>query len=335
MRRYGRIVGPALFVYVAASLSAQALVGSGTSDRDVTAERFFLFVAGCGVAAMILVESAKRLLPIRGWYTRRAVAHWLRTRVVPPPPSTRAIDVRDDHDAALAMGQLVEALTSPRTSIMRTTVDTDPGENVPDWASQGTIQEVVEGYEIAGAERVARDREAQRTLGEGWQRLMLRTGEGADVFNLPIEQFIGQLSAATEYALDHPRRYTTLVRAFTVRLPHSTQTGLLRQLESSQPRDSDLAGLEVDPTSRAVRAILERELVAALDQLQIYLAAGWRQTVRIGAALLAGALAFVTVTTGAFDGYNSGLYVLGAFLLSGWVSWFARDLTAIVERLRR
>ncbi|MEV4512283.1 hypothetical protein AB0K00_25375 [Dactylosporangium sp. NPDC049525] len=49
--------------------------------------RFAAWVVVCGVAAMVLIETVKRLLPLRGAYNRRQVAVWLDDRSRSPRPA--------------------------------------------------------------------------------------------------------------------------------------------------------------------------------------------------------------------------------------------------------
>lgn len=328
MNRFGRTFGPVALLYVAVALTTLALDRSSAATREVTGERFFLFVAGCGISAMILIESLKRLVPVRGWYTRRAVANWLRFRAAGLPQGGAEYGGAGA-TVDLAMGQIIEALSSPRPGTRRLTGD-DEAEFDQEHRDLGENLSTAETRKHATFEEAA-----QRDLGARWQRLLLSGAAGTDVFNLPVEQFVGQLSAATDYALDEPHRHIALVRVLTCRLPYSTQMQLLHRMMLAKLQHSPADMAYTDPGASAARGTLERELVFALDQLQISLATGWRKSVRMSAATLAGVIGFFAIISGAFDRYESGIYVAGAFLLGGWVSWFARDLTAVVERLRR
>jgi hypothetical protein len=79
-----------------------AVVTRRGGPSDASLSELLAFVASSGFGAMVLIETAKRLLPLRAAYNRRQVAAWL--------------EERNPGRGTVAMGQLVQAmlLVSPK-----------------------------------------------------------------------------------------------------------------------------------------------------------------------------------------------------------------------------
>ncbi|HET9893467.1 MAG TPA: hypothetical protein VFQ44_00785 [Streptosporangiaceae bacterium] len=134
------------------------------------------------------------------------------------------------------------------------------------------------------------------------------------IFDLPIEQLAAQVSAAADFALAEPGRYPDFLRLLT------------RQGSSVDiPSEADPGGDEIS------RHYLIR---AGIDQLQATVGYRWRNYVRSTAMWLSGLYGIAIVECSRVTGAERGLDILASLLVGGFVSWFARDVTAAIERLR-
>jgi hypothetical protein len=167
------------------------------------------------------------------------------------------------------------------------------------------------------------------------------------LFNLPIAQLAAQVSIAADLALSYPQDYKAFLaslagnyEAFT-NGPRAGPPSLQPSPASSVPGPrqrlyrSGARGRAAPANEVSERDIYRGHLVrGGVDALQLYVGQGWRRFVRISAVLISGILGLVWVS---FLDIRPGLriaYVLSALVLGGLISWFLRDLVAIVERLR-
>ena len=187
-------------------------------------------------------------------------------------------------------------------------------------------------------------RDLSRGLGYGkGQEGTLGRSEERALFNLPIEQLAAQVSLAADMAISYPGEYPALLEALagqhdaTASAP-GAGTGLRTAPSSATPGPSGKSAPNAADRAVAVSAVSERDIRlsyqvrSGVDALQ--LGQGWRRTVRLGAVLISGLLGVIWV---GFLDIHPGLriaYILSALILGGFISWFLRDLVAIVERLR-
>jgi hypothetical protein len=81
--------------------------------------------------------------------------------------------------------------------------------------------------------------------------------------------------------------------------------------------------------------ILRTELEHSLDRLHITIGSDWRRFLRVLSCLVAGGLAAGVVgTQDRINPLTAALVAVGSALIAGFFSWLARDLVAIVGRLR-
>jgi hypothetical protein len=73
----------------------------------------------------------------------------------------------------------------------------------------------------------------------------------------------------------------------------------------------------------------------AIDAFQITVGEGWRRYLRTVAIIVSGAFGVAFLKLVPANHLASGLYILASLTLGGFFAWFLRDLTAIVEKLRR
>ena len=80
---------------------ALALIASGGNERSIDVPRSVSITVLSGLCAMIVVETLKRLIPIRGAYNRRQTAKWLDRR---RDTGGAAMGHRDDVSARVLAG---------------------------------------------------------------------------------------------------------------------------------------------------------------------------------------------------------------------------------------
>lgn len=141
------------------------------------------------------------------------------------------------------------------------------------------------------------------------------------LFNLPSEQLAAQISAAADLALTSERddRYTYLLASVTKderdlpsegAPPTSTETDEARDLRRAQ------------------------QVRIGLDQLQVAMRDRWRRYLWGAGLWISGAYGIGLAFAGNRETVEGPRHVLAALVLGGVVAAVARDLTAIVERLR-
>ena len=80
---------------------------------------------------------------------------------------------------------------------------------------------------------------------------------------------------------------------------------------------------------------LRPQIDTALDRLQIFIVGKWRRMLRLASCVTAALLALVVIAYSPV-GFGVALAtVFGAFAVGGFFAWFARDVTAAIERWRR
>jgi hypothetical protein len=174
-----------------------------------------------------------------------------------------------------------------------------------------------------------------------WRHLWLWGRGVSGPFNLPTEQLVAQISAALERCTQNPDQYTALLQAFApgVDLDRPTDdvepsgSGASSGKRRRRRRKPDGEPPASRPDSR--RLDFAEESALTLDQLQTMMGGTWRAAVRAVACLLSGGFAAWAVGSNQFLEVNSNAYILTSLVLGGFLAWTARDVAAIIERLRR
>jgi hypothetical protein len=231
------------------------------------------------VAAMAMLETVKRLLPLRGAYNRRQLALWLRER----------------SGGAVAMGQCIRAMD----------LSAPAGTPRPD-----------------GPESRQAEADVDQAVGYQWERVNLRGPGLGGAFNLPAEQFSAQVAAAAERATRDVPRYEQLLLALCMGLPPE-------RLQALYQRPAP------DEEGREGVADVQYRIAAAIDQLQIRLAGRWRHYLQATAWWLTGLIALMLALVDRTPAVHSATFVVVTLLFGGFFAWLARDVSAVVERLRR
>jgi hypothetical protein len=180
------------------------------------------------------------------------------------------------------------------------------------------------------------DKSPEAKLGQSEERAL---------FNLPVEQLAAQISLAADLAVSYPSEYKNLLEALTGQpVEAATATGIeatnppgsaggnLPHSGKSEPSASPSASTVNVPTDTEIRR--SYQVRSGMDGLQLYVGQGWRRTVRLNAVLISGLLGVVWVRFLNIYPSLSVAYILSGLILGGFISWFLRDLVAIVERLR-
>jgi hypothetical protein len=155
----------------------------------------------------------------------------------------------------------------------------------------------------------------------------LARSEEHALFNLPVEQLAAQISLAADLAISYPTEYNDLLGALT------GESGKPKTDPSIKPTNpTDASGGTRVPTDLDIRQ--SYQVRSGVDGLQLYVGQGWRRTVRLGAVLISGVLGVIWVRFLNIYPNLSLAYILSGLILGGFISWFLRDLVAIVERLR-
>lgn len=136
-----------------------------------------------------------------------------------------------------------------------------------------------------------------------------------DMFNLPVEQLCAQISNALDLALATPRLHRDLVHRMA-------SDSWYDEKESAAP----------DETRQFER---NHSVRSALNVLQISVGQRWRWQVRMTAYWLSGLIGFLVVAFADVAPLAQKEFALAALAIGGFFSWLARDVAALLERLRR
>jgi hypothetical protein len=150
----------------------------------------------------------------------------------------------------------------------------------------------------------------------------IERGDEKRIFNLPSEQLSAQVSAAADLALTAPRSDYAGYRYFL-----ASVTGDKRDLDLESASKTDREQ-EADDLRRG------QQVRIGLDQLQVALRDRWRRYLWGAGLWISGAYGVGLAFAGNREAVEGPRHVLAALVLGGVVAAVARDLTAIVERLR-
>jgi hypothetical protein len=138
----------------------------------------------------------------------------------------------------------------------------------------------------------------------------------ADVFNLPAEQLTAQIAMVTDQLIQQQRASAPLLEVLI-------SAGLESRIDT-----------ETVASTEEIWSAVSFEVSAAIDQLQIYLAGRWRHYLQLTSWWLAGGFGLALAASHVIN-VNALAATIVALVAGGFVAWFARDLTAIAEGLRR
>lgn len=176
----------------------------------------------------------------------------------------------------------------------------------------------------------------------------LAVASSSSVFlELPIEQVCGQITAAAEALLEYPADQTTKdspilsddnerKQLITALAGEAGQEDALRydQACSALIEHKDAKDKKPEQTYLAARNRLSQRFQRNIDALQIEVGLAWRRRMWISALFTGIVLAFVA-SNQLHDWKSRVFFVITAGLTGGFLATVARDLIAVVERLRR
>ena len=323
-------------IVVGALVLLYAIFGSWDPSFPVDGSRIIAVVLWSGITAMVVVETTKRLIPLRGFYQRRETGLWLQRR------DWQARRRRVRAYSKLARGRRRPA-EAPPGGLRRHRQAHRPGRTTcPDRRGGGAAS--------APGSPARRSRPEVRTAGPPG-RLGRRRGEEAaqagdcdrrdscprstsrrsggprsgagvgTVFNLPAEQLAAQISGAVEAACQEPTTYRRLLDAL--------DTG-------PRGRDSAIPGPRL-PGAGSARSTPSGRCGSPRPSTSS------RSTWPAGGGSTSGpprggwppSSGPCSRPLGESAGVHTRLAVVACLVLGGFVAWTARDLTAVVERARR
>lgn len=153
------------------------------------------------------------------------------------------------------------------------------------------------------------------------------------LFNLPMEQVAAQISEAAELAIARKGRESALVAclAGVSETPESGAEAPQVGVDEPPADDPTVSGNQTKDAGS-----LAQSVQAGVDALQISVGQRWRVYVRSTAVWVSGGIGILLVRSeGTVSTGGESVLILTALVLGGTFAWFARDLLALVERLRR
>ena len=277
--------------------------------RDGAVEALLIQSAAIGVIVMASIQTVRSIVPVRSWFHRTRVSVWL--------------------------GRAPDELKVPKEfeARMRQRIETD-GLWLDKYIGPDTTEKQI------------LDRLLQLTTAEG----SARPAVSRAFFDLPLEQLCGQISAGAERAIVDPRTNGAILLRLANAAGEEDVLSFFtahRNLEPT-PLTNSSAPLEPSlglPPSREprderterfmrARASVEERVRRSIDCLQIESGFSWRRRLRAIAVMLAAALGLTAALIG--NQFLASVPVaIASGIVGGFFAMLARDLTAIVERLRR
>jgi hypothetical protein len=173
-------------------------------------------------------------------------------------------------------------------------------------------------------------------------------GDSNAFYSLPIEQLCGQMNAAAQSVLDHPRDYPSLLLCLASQAAPADIDLLFSGPPPPPPRPRDgVPTTDQQPVDDTVQREMLQDFVdarnrvthqvqRAIDALQLSAGSRWKLSIQIGSIILSGGLAVLGVSLfGDVHGFWHWLLtVFIVALLGGFFAPIARDLIAGLQRLR-
>jgi hypothetical protein len=167
-----------------------------------------------------------------------------------------------------------------------------------------------------------------------------------DIFGLPSEQLCAQIGGAIDLLISYPNENKYLLEALAGSEGRKDVATLLKLLQpyQSSSLSSQHSPSGGDNTSNNDSALVDarnkvgHRLQRSLDAFQVHVATTWSESLRSAAIIIAGTLTAVgTFVFGSWadEPIATLVFVLVVGLVGGFFSSVARDVTALIERLRR
>ena len=297
-----------------ASFAVVALLNAGfVQVRTGAIEVLLMRSAAIGVIVMASIQTVRAIIPVRSRFHRQKVKTWLRRA---DDESRRPPEFRE---------RMREAVKGYRP----------PPPPTPDGGSPSSSGSSPGGEpETPPLEPYVRPETTEQDILD--ELLRLTTAEGADrpevslaFFDLPLEQLCGQISAGAERAIVDPRSHGPILLRLANAAGEEDVLELFKAHYQQPPTDKG-----ADERYVRARARVEERVRRSIDCLQIESGFYWRRRLR-GLAVALAAVLGLTAALVASQWLASVPAALATGFISGFFAMLARDLTAIVERLRR
>ena len=277
--------------------------------RDGAIEALLVQSAAIGVIVMASIQTVRAIVPVRSWFHRKRVSVWLgraRDEFRKPPDFNKRMRKRIEKEGVWLEKYIRRATT---TQILH--------------------------------------RLLQLTTAEGGDRPRVSRA----FFDLPLEQLCGQISAGAERAIIDPQNNGAILLRLANAAGEDDVLNFFkahyeldgkRTYEVANASQSELSFVAQPEPSRELRteaflrarASVEERVRRSIDCLQIESGFEWRRRLRVIAVALAAALG-LTAALIANQFLASVPAAIASGIVGGFIAMLARDLTAIVERLRR
>ena len=302
--------GVTLALAIALFAALRILGGVFHQARNGAMEALLVQSAAIGVIVMASIQMVRAIVPVRSWFHRQRVSTWLGRA---PDELRKTADFK---------------------ARMRELIDGDNDKWLEEYISpETTEQEILH-------------RLLQLTTAEGGDRPAVSLA----FFDLPLEQLCGQISAGAERAIVDPKTNGAILLRLANAAGEDDVVSLFkahRKVHQQRPGEGSAPG-QAPPDSSSgeprvnrteeqfmrARASVEERVRRSIDCLQIESGFYWRRRLRGLAVALAATLGATAALVGG-QPLASALTAAVSGIIGGFFAMLARDLTAIVERLRR
>lgn len=157
-------------------------------------------------------------------------------------------------------------------------------------------------------------------------------GQAAALYDLQIEQLCGQITAASQIAMDYPHRYAHLVLCLGAQADAKDFARVFQESPQYGERSAAETAIFVDARNR-----IAHQVQRATDAIQIACGFQWKWILQLCAIVLSGLIALWAYMWADPTHSASGrLFVfVSAGILGGFLAPVARDLVAALQALRK
>lgn len=161
-------------------------------------------------------------------------------------------------------------------------------------------------------------------------------GDEKALYDLPIEQFTGQVNAAVQTALDYPQDYRSLVKILA---RHADQDVVNKVIEGPPFIPSE----DNHTTQAAIEIYLQRRnrvaqhIQRSLDAIQIAMGGYWRRILQGSSIVVSSIIIYLALTLYGGEGIWTREHLgfaLVIAVLGGFIAPVARDLVAALQSIR-
>jgi hypothetical protein len=165
------------------------------------------------------------------------------------------------------------------------------------------------------------------------QLIELATAGQRDAFyDLQIDQLCGQITAASQIAIDYPHRYAHLVLCLGAHADSKDFARVFQESPQYGERSQSETAIFVDARNR-----IAHQVQRATDAIQIACGFQWKWVMQLCAIVLSGMIALwaYLYANPARPAASSAFVFVSAGILGGFLAPVARDLVAALQSLRK